>query len=59
MSHPLADRAAKLQAELQRLPPNTVQQHPQFFDDVWSFCGAVIDAFKEAEHWIAPKDPLM
>jgi hypothetical protein len=59
MPHPLADRASKLQTELQRLPLDTIQQNKQFFDDVWNFCGAVIDAFKEQRGQFVPTEPLM
>lgn len=44
MNPTLGERATKIRADLQHLPTAVIQQNRQFFDDVWNFCGAVIDA---------------
>jgi hypothetical protein len=41
MAKTLAERAAKIQEDLQKLPKPTIQQNKQFFDDVWAFCGGL------------------
>jgi hypothetical protein len=55
----LAERAAKIREDLQKLPAGTIQQsNKQFFDDVWNFCGAVIDASEDGTGQFVP-DPIM
>ena len=54
MAKTLAERAAKIREDLQNLPTETTQQNKQFFDDVWNFCGAVIDAEEDGGQFIAP-----
>jgi hypothetical protein len=44
MKATFGERAAKIREDLQQLPTAVIQQHRQFFDDVWNFCGAVVDA---------------
>lgn len=46
----LAERATKIQDAIQKLPKDVIRQNKQFFDDVWSFCGAVIHAPSEDLH---------
>jgi hypothetical protein len=59
MKPSLAERAAKIREDLQSLPTVTIQQNKQFFDDVWNFCGAVIDASEQGAGQFVPSDPIM
>jgi hypothetical protein len=44
MNSTLAQRVAKIREDFEKIPPATIQQNRQFFDDVWNLCGAVMDA---------------
>lgn len=54
----LAERATKIQDAIQRLPKEVIRQNKQFFDDVWNFCGAVIDAPSEGGRQVTPARSL-
>ena len=55
MKPTLPERAAKIREDLQKIPAaTTVQENKKFFDDVWNFCGAVMDAEQEGGQFIAP-----
>jgi hypothetical protein len=58
MNFTLVERAAKVQADLQNLPPATIRQHKQFFDDVWTLCAAVIDADASSDGGSVPPSLL-
>jgi hypothetical protein len=57
MKPTLAERAAKIREDLQKIPTPTIQQHRQFFDDVWNLCGALIDAESDTGQFVP--DPIM
>src|SRR5580658_465391 len=58
-SRVLPKRAAKIREDLQSLPTVTIQQNKQFFDDVWNFCRAVIEASEQSAGQFVPSDPIM
>ena len=39
----LAAQAVKVRNEFQDIPLTIIQEYRQFFDDVWSLCGAIIE----------------
>jgi hypothetical protein len=53
----LAERAEKIRDAFQKISPQTIQQNQQFFDEVWNFCGAVIDSQQDGGQLIP--EPLM
>ena len=44
MKSPLVERAEKIRKQVEAIDPKIVQANRQFFDEVWNFCGAVMDA---------------
>jgi hypothetical protein len=50
----LTERATKIRETIQTTPTATVQANKQFYDDVWNFCGAVIDASEQGGQFVAP-----
>lgn len=54
MKPTFAERATKIREDLQKLPTDVIQQNRRFFDDVWNFCGAVIDASEDGGGQFVP-----
>lgn len=54
----LVDRANKIREEVRKMPPEITQEHKLFFDEVWNFCGAVIDESEQGTSQFVP-DPLI
>ena len=55
----LAELAAKIREDFQKLPNATIQQNKQFFDDVWNFCGAVIDDSEQDAGQMVPSGSIV
>jgi hypothetical protein len=53
----LVERASKIREDLQKLPSETIQQNREFFNEVWNFCGAVIDATQDGGQ-MSPSESL-
>jgi hypothetical protein len=58
MNPTIPERAAKIRETIQTLPTEVVQTNKQFYDELWSFCGAVIDAFEQGGGQFVPP-PLL
>ena len=43
----LAKRAVKIREEFQDIPITVIQEHRQFFDDVWNLCLTIIEALEQ------------
>ena len=43
MTLTLAQRAANIQAHFDKIPQQVIQQDKEFYNEVWSLCGAIMD----------------